>query len=525
MSRLDDLLLAQLDGVLDEAGSEELDRLLREPGAPDAARRLLDLEVALRAGRRLPDAAAGVLARIQARRADRVERGVMARIGASPPAWNRRAGGRRAAFAAAAAALFIVVLLSTFRPAAVARVAAGAPDAVVLRDGRFLAATDGLALAAGDVLSTGPSGIVLRYEGEATRLRLEPETRLRLAGGRDAKRLELREGEVVADVAPQRGGPLVIHAPHGRAEVLGTRLKISAVPDATRVEVQEGRVRMTGSDGRSVEVPARHYALAADGTPLAAAPIAEGPSAPPRVESFSLIAADHPRRPIPGYEVLRDGQTIDLDALPTDRINLQANTDPPFVGSVRFSTAGSPTLNTELIRPYTIVPNNGRDRDTWRPRPGRHTISATPYGGAYANGVRGEPRTITLHVRGRVPAGERGPRITGFSLIHADGPRGPIPGFESLEDGAVIRRSQLPARFNLRAHTSPEPAGSVLFEVDGDASHTLEKHSYYVLASHSAWDPPPGTVRITATAFGRRFANGPAGPPRTLTLRIVADGD
>ncbi|HYF01105.1 MAG TPA: hypothetical protein VEJ18_19430, partial [Planctomycetota bacterium] len=249
----------------------------------------------------------------------------------------------------------------------------------------------------------------------------------------------------------------------------------------------------------------------------------DGPAAPPRVESFSLIAADAPRRPLPGYEVLRDGQTIDLDALPTNRINLQANTDPPFVGSVRFSTAGSPTLNTELVRPYTIVPSSGREGDAWRPRPGRHTITATPYGGAYANGVRGEPRAITLHVRGRIPAPDPGPRITRFSLVHADGPRDPVRGFEELADGQVIRRSQLPARFNLRAHTSPEPVGSVLFEVDDDASHTLEKHSYYVLASHGAWTPAPGPVRITATAFGRRFANGPAGPPKTLTLRFVDD--
>ncbi|HYE97861.1 MAG TPA: FecR family protein, partial [Planctomycetota bacterium] len=289
MSRLDDLLLAQLDGALDEAGREELGRLLRQPGAAESARRILDLEAALRAGRRLPDFSDGVLARLDARRADRVERGVMARIATASPGWSRPARVRRAALASAAAALFIGLLPATFRaPTAVARLVSGAPDAVVERDGRFLAATEGLALAAGDVIATGQSGIVVRYDGEATRLRLEPQTRLRLGGGGASKRLDLREGEVIADVAPQRGGPLLIAAPHGRAEVLGTRLKISAVPDATRVEVEEGRVRMTGSDGRSVEIPARHFALAADGAPLSSSPVSDGPAAPPRVESFSL---------------------------------------------------------------------------------------------------------------------------------------------------------------------------------------------------------------------------------------------
>lgn len=66
----------------------------------------------------------------------------------------------------------------------------------------------------------------------------------------DPKIVELRTGELEADVAPQKS-PMVLRTPEAEAVVLGTKFRLSAA----RLEVTEGRVRMTRrSDGAAVDV-------------------------------------------------------------------------------------------------------------------------------------------------------------------------------------------------------------------------------------------------------------------------------
>jgi hypothetical protein len=68
------------------------------------------------------------------------------------------------------------------------------------------------------------------------------------------------------------------------------------------------------------------------------------------------------------------------------------------VGSVRFAYDGRESFNTEMVWPYTLVPNDGCDGPPWDARAGRHTIVATPYTGSYGNGLRGDPRAITITI-------------------------------------------------------------------------------------------------------------------------------
>ena len=53
------------------------------------------------------------------------------------------------------------------------------------------------------------------------------------------------------------------------------------------------------------------------------------------VVSFTLINADTDS-PIPGYDPLPNGATLNLATLPTRRLNIRANTSPSTIGSVRF---------------------------------------------------------------------------------------------------------------------------------------------------------------------------------------------
>ena len=80
----------------------------------------------------------------------------------------------------------------------------------------------------------------------------------------DQKELHLREGSLFAKVARQaKGRPMLIHTRTAELEVLGTQLDVEADPEATRLNVDEGRVRVTRLvDGSVAEVPARHQVVA-----------------------------------------------------------------------------------------------------------------------------------------------------------------------------------------------------------------------------------------------------------------------
>ena len=78
------------------------------------------------------------------------------------------------------------------------------------------------------------------------------------------KELHLREGNMSADVAPQRGGrPMLINTPTAKLEILGTRFDIEAAMSSTTLHVNEGQVRVTRlADGKIVKVGADQQVVA-----------------------------------------------------------------------------------------------------------------------------------------------------------------------------------------------------------------------------------------------------------------------
>jgi len=389
MNRADDLILKSLDAELSPEELAELDVLRRDPATAERCALLLEVEGALRGERRLPDLGGAVLARLQEERTDRI----MERVRATTPAWKR--SFPTWARVAAAAALFVAALLGgVLREAPLARVVEGDPDAFFVRGTASLKAVEGLGVRAGDVLLTCSRDLVIQYEGESTRVRIVPLSEIALGGERRGKRIELRQGELEADVAPQES-PLVITAAHAKAEVLGTKLRMSATPEATRLEVATGKVRFTRkADGAALLVSAKQFTVATPDQELIACELEGAGGIVPQVTCFSLLDAKN--RPLPGYEELTDGAVISRSKLPAGPLNVGANTWPERVGSVRFAYSGKDPFNTEMIWPYTLVPGDGRAG--WIPRPGRHVLTATPFIGSYGNGRRGEPRTLTLTI-------------------------------------------------------------------------------------------------------------------------------
>lgn len=155
---------------------------------------------------------------------------------------------------------------------------------------RPAAAGAGLPSGAGFRVADGRAALVFP---DGTRIEIHGPAELRnVQDGRDGKRLALRRGVITLDVAKQApGAPLVVETAQARAVVLGTTLRIFAEPEATRVEVRTGRVRLERvADGRSLELEAGYFAVATPGASFERRPLATiVPLAPGRP---STILAD-----------------------------------------------------------------------------------------------------------------------------------------------------------------------------------------------------------------------------------------
>jgi hypothetical protein len=124
-----------------------------------------------------------------------------------------------------------------------------------------------------------------------------------------------------------------------------------------------------------------------------------------------------------------------------------------------------------------------------------------------------------------IPTGQQ---VTHFSLINADTDH-PISGFEILTGGEVtLDLTSLPTvNLNLRAHTTPDPVGSVKFGLDGNPSYRTETGAPYALAgdsngNYSPWTLAMGSHTVTATPYTGAKASGTAGASLTVILNITA---
>ncbi len=113
------------------------------------------------------------------------------------------------------------------------------------------------------------------------------------------------------------------------------------------------------------------------------------------VTSFTLINAVT-NTPIPGYNPIPEGATLNLARLPTRRLNIRANTVPNRVGSVRFVLGGS--ARTDSRAPYALRGDDNGNYTRWTPAVGSYTLRARPYTRASAQGVAGSAKTLRFRV-------------------------------------------------------------------------------------------------------------------------------
>lgn len=112
---------------------------------------------------------------------------------------------------------------------------------------------------AGESLSAPSSDAALRLEDGTL---LEPAPGAAIAELR-RRAVLLTEGSLRASVVRAPAAPFILTTPHAEVRVLGTLFVVSVAPDATRVEVEEGRVRVRRlPDGPAADVAAGQVASA-----------------------------------------------------------------------------------------------------------------------------------------------------------------------------------------------------------------------------------------------------------------------
>lgn len=140
----------------------------------------------------------------------------------------------------------------------------------------------------------GPgSAAVVRFP-DGTRLELGSDSALREIAVREggAKAAFLERGRLAARVARQPAGrPMLLVTPHAEARVLGTLLILSVDPEATRLEVKDGRVTLKRlSDGATVDVTSARACTASARGDLTPKPLFLSARLSPAPETVDLAA-------------------------------------------------------------------------------------------------------------------------------------------------------------------------------------------------------------------------------------------
>jgi WD40 repeat protein len=206
------------------------------------------------------------------------------------PAAQRRWSFRLLRLAPLAAAILLIVglVFLSVRPAPAIAQIAEVEGTVTVQSGRgqYLAAA-GHSLRRGDRIQTADEdGRAVIVFPDQTRLEVgagstvNEITEAPDGDGGSGKRIFLTEGSISAVVTRQPPGrPMLLSTPHAQVVVQGTKVSLVHSSRATRIDLDEGAVKVTRQqDGKSVELAAGDYALVGPDVPA----IAPRPM-PPRI--------------------------------------------------------------------------------------------------------------------------------------------------------------------------------------------------------------------------------------------------
>ncbi|MEM8873742.1 MAG: PKD domain-containing protein [Planctomycetota bacterium] len=253
-----------------------------------------------------------------------------------------------------------------------------------------------------------------------------------------------------------------------------------------------------------------------------------------KITRFALVDAET-NTIIQGYSNLGPGSIIDLDNLPTDKINIRAYADGPngetFTGSVRFALDGS-DIRTENARPYALFGDIAGNYTTWTPQTRTYTITATPYTLDNASGAAGMARTLQLQfIRSSTAdaptdnntAHAHAPQVQSFTLFDTTTGQA-VPGFENIAPGSRIELGSdmmNNGTYSIRANVNGVATESVQFRNNGTVVRTENSAPYALRGDVNAWYPTVGQHVIQAQPFAGDDATGQAGSLASVRVEVV----
>jgi hypothetical protein len=257
---------------------------------------------------------------------------------------------------------------------------------------------------------TGPkSRAWIRYP-DGTSIEIGPDSVVRdfAEGDGKGKTFFLAKGAVTAEVKKQPADrPMILTTAQGEARVLGTTLRLKVDEKATKLEVVEGKVRLTRlSDSKGVDVVTGHYAVTAGGVELVSRPIAAprtGTPERPVIVKLQVVSADTGQALLQ-FDPLEDRMVISLAELPTRNVNIRAVTSPETPGCVVFNYDAETRI--EVNAPFLLMGNAPAGKPlSWTPLPGDHALTVTAYSGGPApnrkegQGTSGAPLVVRFRIK------------------------------------------------------------------------------------------------------------------------------
>jgi ferric-dicitrate binding protein FerR (iron transport regulator) len=149
-------------------------------------------------------------------------------------------------------------------------------DVFAMSDGKRIPVQSGHKLVSGDALeTTGKTGLAIVEFADGSRLVLGADTALDSIKIAEGKRISLKQGVIAAQISKQPAGEsLIFLTANAEARVVGTRLTLSATAASTRLEVREGKVRVTRKDdGQAIDVGAGQFVQVAKNISLTPKPV------------------------------------------------------------------------------------------------------------------------------------------------------------------------------------------------------------------------------------------------------------
>ncbi|MDA0284805.1 MAG: FecR domain-containing protein, partial [Planctomycetota bacterium] len=220
-------------------------------------------------------------------------------------------------------------------------------DVILETPAGSVAVTAGQLIHAGECVRSGDEGsrFTLEY-ADGTRVTADVQSRVCVPDDSGGVHLRLLSGTMEVHAAPQSpDDPLVFATDHARYVVVGTRFRLYREAGASRLELDEGKVRLERRvDGQSVEVSAGHVAVTtSEKTPLTVNRLAIGQAtlsatlrragqAVAFSEDGQLLATGHPTRGLKLWKAPfgEPVQSVDGDLGRIDSLVCV----PPFVVSV-----------------------------------------------------------------------------------------------------------------------------------------------------------------------------------------------